>query len=267
MFSRGFRWLAVVAVALVLSGCVDTFRRLRPGPLPAVQRPIRLLMVGNSLTEANDLPLMVATLSVLTGSHPPIEVGAVVLAGSSLRDQLDAGAAAFEIARGGWDVVSLQQGPSTLPESRVELIESARQFDVLIRAAGGRPALYGVWPALDRVMFLDDSIESYRLAAEAVDGMLFPAGLAWKTAWAMDPSLPLYGGDKFHPSPLGSYLAAIVIYAVLTGDSPAGLPSTLVVNGVLVSIPAAQAAIVQAAAAQVTGPAAESFARSRREPR
>jgi hypothetical protein len=243
------RWLRLLAGAFAL--CVAS-----PQPLSADPRPIRLLMVGNSLTEANDLPAMVATLAHLAGDDPPIEVSAVVIGGSSLQDQLDAGAAAFEIARGGWDVVSLQQGPSTLPESRVELIESARRFDVLIRAAGGRPALYGVWPPLDRVMFLDDSIESYRQAAVAVGGLLFPAGLAWKTAWQMDPSLPLYGGDNFHPSPLGSYLAAIVIYAVLTGDSPVGLPSTFVVNGVQVSIPVAQAEIVQAAAAQAAAPAA-----------
>src|SRR6185436_14812643 len=86
--AMSLRWLRLQAVAFAL--CVAS-----PQPLPADPRPIRLLMVGNSLTEANDLPAMVATLAHLAGDDPPIEVAAVVIGGSSLQDQLDAGAAAF----------------------------------------------------------------------------------------------------------------------------------------------------------------------------
>ena len=43
-------------------------------------------------------------------------------------------------------------------------------------------------------------------------GLLLPAGDAWRAAWAADARLPLYGPDGFHPSPMGTYLAALVIY-------------------------------------------------------
>lgn len=213
-------------------------------PLP----PIRLLMVGNSLTGYNRLPEMVAALSESARTNPRIQVASVVLDGTSLGDQLDNGLAATEIAKGGWDVVSLQQGPSTLPESRAVLIEDTKEFDVLIRNAGARPALYGVWPAIDRIEYLDDSIESYRAAADSVHGLSFPGGLAWKYAWQLQPSLPLYGPDQFHPSVLGSYAVALVIVAVLTGDSPVGWPLVLDVAGNRVTIPVSQGAVVQAAA-------------------
>ena len=44
---------------------------------------------------------------------------------------------------------------------------------------------------------------------------LDPSGLFWN----------LYDSDGSHPSPAGSYLAACVIYATVTGDSPVGLDS------------------------------------------
>lgn len=226
-------------------------------------RPLRMLFVGNSLTEANDLPAMVTALSRAAGDTPPIETGTVALPGASLEDHLAQGDAARAIARERWDVIVLQQGPSALPESRTNLLASTRRFAALARTAGARPALYGVWPAESRRFDLDACIESYRLAAAEVDGMSFPAGRAWKAAWASDPSLPLYGPDRFHPSRLGTYLAALVIYSTVRGRSPVGLPGDLVVAGVRVTLPAAQVARAQAAAAMVTGATARPAARRR----
>lgn len=265
MTTRPLARLLMLVPGLLVAGCgSEAAAPLAPeaaraaavaAPAGEALPPIRLLMVGNSLTGYNRLPEMVAALSESARTEPRIQVGSVVLDGTSLRDQLDNGWAAAEIAGGGWDVVSLQQGPSTLPESRAELIESARAFDVLIRDAGAVPALYGVWPAIDRVQYLDDAIESYRLAAQVVDGWSFPGGLAWKHAWAMQRSLPLYGPDQFHPSVLGSYTVALVIVSVLTGESPVGWPLVLDVAGTRVEIPVAQGAIAQEAAGRAAASA------------
>ena len=69
-----------------------------------------------------------------------------------------------------------------------------------------------------------DVIRSYANAAKAADAELYPAGLAWQAAWRRSPTLPLYGPDGFHPSPLGTYLAAIVVLAGLTDEPPLGFP-------------------------------------------
>jgi hypothetical protein len=53
----------------------------------------------------------------------------------------------------------------------------------------------------------------------------------WKTAWEIDATLPLYGPDAFHPSELGTYAAAVTIYAVARHRSPVGLPFRLDVGG------------------------------------
>ena len=214
--------------------------------------PYRMLFIGNSLTQVNDLPAVVAELSRAAGDDPPLEVATVAFGGFSLEDHLAQGDARKAIAKTGWDVVVLQQGPSTLPESRSNLIQYTQRFAVYIRGVEARPALYGVWPEKERLDAFDDGIDSYRLAAEAVDGLLFPVALAWKTAWARDPSLPFYGEDDFHPSRLGTYMAALVIYAEVRDKSPVGLPATLTVDGYPYAVDPASARICQQVAQEIT---------------
>jgi hypothetical protein len=246
----------VLACATLALGCATTpARPVAPAPEPSTV--LRVLFVGNSLTESNDLPGMVAALSRAAPADPaPIATGRVTRPNFSLADHLADGAAARAIAGGGWDVVALQQGPSALPESRIELLDSARRFAALIHAAGARPALYVVWPSGARSFDLDAVIESYTLAAREVDGVLLPAGLAWKIAWRRDSAFPLYGSDGFHPSTLGTYTAALAVHAALTGRSPLDRPGTLEVAGARVEVPAAQAEVARRAADEAVRAAA-----------
>lgn len=205
-----------------------------------------VLFVGNSLTYVNDLPEMVRALALASGDT--LRIGMVANPDWSLEDHWNGGAARSTIQRG-WNVVVLQQGPSSLPESRVLLIDYARRFADEIRAAGGTPAFYAVWPMRSRIDDFDRASESYRLAAREVDGTLLPAGEAWRAAWRADPDLPLYSPDGLHPSVTGTYAAALVIYAKILGRSPVGAPATLNLRtGAVIRIDPAVAAVLQAAA-------------------
>jgi hypothetical protein len=206
----------------------------------------RVLFVGNSLTEGNDLPLIVEALAQADGRA--FAADAVVYGGVALEDHWNLGTQ-NRIAAGGYRFVVLQQGPSSLPDSRANLREWTRRFDTVIREAGGRTALYMVWPESYRPQAFPDVAASYRLAAQDVDGVLLPAGEAWLAAWRRDRGLALYGPDGFHPTLLGTYLAALTIYAGLAETSPVGLPSRLTLrNGRSIEIPPAQAATAQASA-------------------
>ena len=137
----------------------------------------------------------------------------------------------------------------------MNLIEWTGRFAARIRGAGGAPALYQVWPEDYRRDVFPRVLDSYRLAAESVNGELLPAGAAWIAAWQHNPSLPLYGPDGFHPSEMGTYLAAVTIYAELLDASPIGLPARLSIGGRIVPIvdlDPADAAVLQAAAEEVT---------------
>jgi hypothetical protein len=209
-----------------------------------------VLFIGNSLTAANDLPGMVQSLAESAGTR--LTTVAVTRGGAALEDHWSDGAALKAIDRGGWRFVVLQQGPSSLPESRVNLRDWTRRFAERIRVVGAEPALYAVWPPRDRLAFFGDVIESYRLAAQDVRGVLLPVGQAWLDAWSRDGGLALYGPDDFHPSVEGSYLAALVIYSRLSGRSPVGLPARFALpGGSVVEISAGTAALLQETAAAV----------------
>jgi len=203
--------LILVLLALVAAGCAQA-------PRGDGNEPMRVLFVGNSLTDTNDLPAVVATLARGLGTE--IEYETIAPGGMSLEDHWNAGRVPAELASGKWDAVVMQQGPSALPESQLNLREWAERLAALAREHGTRPALLTVWPEGYRVNVLGDVIASYANAAKAAGAELYPAGVAWQAAWSHTPTLPLYGPDGFHPSPLGTYLAALVVTAGLTGREP-----------------------------------------------
>lgn len=212
--------------------------------------PGRVLFVGNSLTYVNDLPGMVGALIDSSGAGP-IEIHSVTAPNFSLGDHLQNGTVLKLIAQYRPELLVLQQGPSSLAESRADLIATTQRFDSLVRGVGGRAALYGVWPPRDRLTVFHRVSDSYRLAAERVGGVYLPAGEAWQAAWRRDRTLAFYGEDQFHPSVLGTYVAALVMYQRITGRSPLGLPARLrTTNGVEVDIPPAVARLLQDVAAE-----------------
>jgi len=217
---------------LALVSCSGGTAALEPSP------SYRVLFIGNSLTYFNDLP---GTVSQLAAS----------VAGPNLAliDHVNGKSNAVEVIQtGDWDYVVLQQGPSSLDLSRDTLILATRLLDPYIRAAGGRSALLMVWPESSRFEFFDEVRVSYQLAAQEVNGLFLPAGEAWLAAWAVDPQLPLYGADGYHPSELGTYLAALVVYEGITGHDARSLPVEAIVAGQKLGVPPARVRLLQGAA-------------------
>jgi len=234
----------LAALALIAAACAsDTQKSTAPvGPGSGI------LFVGNSLTYTEDLPGLVAGLASAVGR--PLQTAMIARPGYSLEDHWNQGDALRSIDRGGWSVVVLQQGPSSLEESRILLRRDTARFDQRVRAAGARTALFSVWPESSRQSAFLAVAQSYAPAAADVGGIYFPVTQAWLNAWERDASLPLYSADGFHPSVHGSYLAAVVIAAVLTGARPESMPARIVrPDGTALSVPADAATVLQAAAA------------------
>lgn len=231
----------MLTAAVVATGC-------NGAPLGPPDADLNILFVGNSLTGFNDLPGMLEMLIDSHGDVGDAHVESVALPGYGLQDHWSEGSARRRIAGGGWDYVIIQQGPSAT-EGRPSLLSYSALFAQEAEAAGARLALYMVWPASDRPQDFDGVADSYRTAAVQNGGLFFPAGEAWREAWALDADVPLYGTDGFHPTALGTYLAALVMYEQLTGKNPVDLPAEIANSGGRVTISHELAGLLQTAAA------------------
>lgn len=197
--------------AVAVAGCVLLLGASQAGAEPP--RSLRVLFVGNSLTSTNDLPAVAAGIARRAGRR--LEYQTIAYGGFSLEDHWSQGDARRALASGSWDLLVLQQGPSALPESQVNLREWAARFADEARAHGTRPALLTVWPEGYRRSAIRDVVASYRRAAAAARADLLPAGAAWQIAWRCSSRFGLYGPDDFHPSLLGTYVAALDVYGRL----------------------------------------------------
>lgn len=207
------------ALALSVCGCVGPTQPSLP------DAEVRVLFIGNSLTYTNDLPGLVETVADAAGRS--LEAASIAGPDLGLGDHWYAGAP--ETIRSlRPDVVVLQQGPSTLLSSRAYLVEWADSLARVATEVGAETALLMVWPPDDPRYTFQAVHDSYRVAADAVGGTFIPAGMAWVEAWAVDPGLPLYGPDGFHPAGLGSIATALTVVRTLLDQPVAGLPARIV---------------------------------------
>jgi hypothetical protein len=214
------------------------------GPTPATSRVYRVLFVGNSLTYINDLPGTVAAIALAGGDT--MQVQSVVAPNVALIDHVTGQTNAVAIIKSGrWDYVVLQQGPTSRPLYRDTLILATKWLQPYIEAAGARSAQLMVWPSATQRATFEEVRRSSELAANAVDGVFLPAGEAWRAAWTAGPRLALYGRDGFHPSELGTYLTALVVYEGLTGHDVRSLPPRVTVAGHRLQIPTATVRLLQ----------------------
>jgi hypothetical protein len=207
------------------------------GPLAAA--PLRVLFLGNSLTDGNNVPALVQAMAQLQGVE--LEYTASSPGGYAIEDHWRDGRQAL-LASGNYDVLVLQQGPSTLPESQAHLRQWTITWATEARRHGTRPALYMIWPVRTQTNGFALVSESYRNAALAADAVVFPAGEAWQAALRANPAVQLYSSDDLHALPAGSFLAAMVIARGLVSLDPARVPAS--VRGI--TVPAATLATFRA---------------------
>jgi hypothetical protein len=239
---------ALSAVCLAAVGCA---RGGGGGP-----GALRVLFIGNSYTYENDLPGMVEAMGEAAGVR--IEVASSAGGGMTLEDHWGGGSgkAARLIESGRFTHVVLQE-QSLLPVvDRAGFRAPALQLARAARRAGSAPVFFVTWARANAPAMQAGLTDAYREAARDTGGVLAPVGPAWEAVRGLYPGLTLYAQDGSHPAPEGTYVAALVIFAALTGRSPQGLPVELSGHGVrLIALGWAQEQrqAVQQAAAQAVG--------------
>ena len=200
-------------------------RNRRPDPRRirlAATTDISLLFMGNSHTASNNLTGMVADM--VRAGQPGKTVASVVAPGGQfLEERLHDAPTLALLRRQAWSHVILQaQKYSTSGQFTYSTAE-ARELIRMIRAQRGVPVMFPEWPRRD----VDETQRIYDLhvsIAQAEPACVAPIGQAWDLALARDPTLALHAPDGNHSAPAGAFLAALVLYATITGQSPLGLP-------------------------------------------
>lgn len=199
------------------------------------QPTLRVLFIGNSYTYFNNLGDMVAGIAaVATG--PRIEPALAVRGGQTLQWHLDNGPAMATLKTGTWDYVVLQEhsmlGVATLDGKPVIADPSAfhaavREWARRIRSVGAKPILFMTWARRGALPEQAKLSEAYVTIGRELNIGVAPVGEAWSAARTKWLSLDLHIFDESHPTPAGSYLAACVVFATLTGRDPKGAPSVI----------------------------------------
>lgn len=191
------------------------------GPPPAAA-DVSVLMMGNSHTSLGQLPQQLADL--LRAGSPGRMVHVEVAPGWMFLDQRSTDAPSLALLRSRrWTAVVLQAQKYSSSGQFVYSTAEAESLVVLARSAGALPVLFPEWArrGIDetaRIHALHTGIASRQPACVAAIGQ------AWDLALARHPGLALHDADGNHANEAGAQLAALMLYASLTGSSPRFLP-------------------------------------------
>jgi hypothetical protein len=202
---------------------------------------IRVLFVGNSYVQVNNLPDIIEQLAANRGDvllKTDVSIGGYTFqnhfANMNTRNQ---------IAQKGWDFVVLQEQSQTpaFPDAQVAsaCYPYARALDSLVHLANpcAKTLFYMTWgrkngdagncpsfPLICTYNGMDSLLRTrYTIMAQNNKSVLSPVGVAWHKMRDLFPATELYQADESHPSEAGSYLAACTFYSILFKKSPAGI--------------------------------------------
>ena len=210
--------------------------------------PLRVLFVGNSYTYYHQMPQLVAALAQAGGVARPLEVRQETIPGTPLTRVLGTRGVRQAVLDNPWDVVVFQIMPYPWLDRPTDVANTLKEVVPAVRAQGGRPVYYLTWSGDARPDPLVLDPKAYVELARVTGALLAPAGKAWVLAKAAQPSLTLVDNDGHHPSPVGSLLAACVVYRTLFAEAgPCKVPEGA-------NISPEQMAVLDAAAAKALVP-------------
>jgi hypothetical protein len=220
---------------------------------------LRVLFIGNSYTAVQNLPQVVSQLAAAGGDNLYYQVNAP--GGYTFQQHSMDNTTLNYIAQGNWDFVVLQE-QSQLPsfndgQVATEVYPYAHKLDSLIHhytpcaktvfymtwgRKNGDASNCAVWPPVCTYDGMDSLLQlRYSIMAEDNEALISPVAKVWHYLRDNNPSLELYQADESHPSPAGTYAAALSFYSLFFGKNP-------VTNSYNFTLNATDAGIVKSAA-------------------
>ena len=219
---------ALLALGMLASGCgggggsAPATGTAPPPGNPAVA-DISVLMFGNSHTVTHGLPDMLAAM--LRAGRPGKTVAVVAADGFlTLEERMQHAASRAQLDSQKWSALVLQNQAYSSSGLYEYSITDAVEWVRLARLKGSLPVMFPEWPRrgideTNRIFSAHVRIATLQPACVA------PIPQAFDLSAARAPALALHAEDGNHSSPTGAFLAALVLYSTLTGESPRGLPT------------------------------------------
>ncbi len=187
-----------------------------------ISADIKILMMGNSHTHFNSLPLRLE--AILRIAYPGKTV-AVVAAPASLflDDHLKHEPTLALLNSQKWNAVVFQAQKYSSSGTVSYSIDEAVTLVGLARQSNALPVLYPEW----RRRGIDETnriFAQHVAIAQRAPACIAPIGQAWEIALQRHPDLALYADDGNHSAPAGAQLTAFVLFATLSGKLPSSLP-------------------------------------------
>lgn len=197
----------------------------------------RILFIGNSYTFYNQLWDVFAEIA--RGEGHPVSVDEVTKGGYRLAQMNDpsneyGAQIAQKLSNHSYDIVFLQEQSLNPILNSKQFNTSVRALSEKIRAIGAKPVLYETWgrktghEALEQNGWTTETMTSllasaYHKIGKECDVEVSPVGEAFYEVYSKHPEIELYHADMTHPSPAGTYLAALCHYATVFQKSPIGV--------------------------------------------
>ncbi|WP_196887567.1 PKD domain-containing protein [Aureivirga sp. CE67] len=198
----------------------------------------KILFIGNSYTNYNNLPNLVNEMATSTGIEATIEMHAP--GGTRFMNHAQSAQTLAKINSDQWDYVVLQaqsQEPSWGDQQVAdEVFPYAEILCNQIREnnACSRPVFFTTWgrengdaancqyvPEVCTFEGMNNQlINNYTIMANDNEGFISPVAVVWASIRENYPEYELYTADESHPSLTGSYLAACTFYTILFQQDP-----------------------------------------------
>ncbi|MFK7849305.1 MAG: DUF4886 domain-containing protein [Rhodothermales bacterium] len=187
----------------------------------------RVLFVGNSYIYYNNLPRLFTAVAASKGK--PVVAEMIVHGGARLEEHAANKQLGKHIAEGDWDYVVLQE-QSTIAGQIVDgrlknpdidgFHKAASALHEVIKEAGAETVFHLTWARAHAPEMQHDLNRAYYAIARQLNTPISPIGKTWAMAKQRMSSTNLYQEDESHPSPAGSYLSAVTLFATIFNESP-----------------------------------------------
>ncbi len=221
-----------------LNQTFSTSKIITTKPKRNTHKKISILFIGNSYTSFYNMPHMIIDIAQNDkNNHIELEIQSVTTKGGDLKKLWKENNALNALKSKRWDYLVLQEHSlwATHKSWIMDTNAYITKFSAKAKLQGTKTVLFKTWSRKNgsywyndpKYSYLQNSENMYYIYNKQINKISRNTDIEtinipdyWLFTEQNHPEINLYHKDESHPSLLGSYLTALVIYKHFTGNSP-----------------------------------------------